>query len=501
MNNQQLKAQVPRYFAPFWKPRTLFLVLSLLLAYSQAGFAGKDGEGGGHSSAPPQTSAPSEKAPTQSYESVIRFLSDKSHTSPEEIDEDLHEWIQADQLTVAQLTEFLTHYYFFSKARPHPIWSVELHNLKVVAQSAAIFDEIGVFFKMDPLEVHANPAGMYRLAKKNDAKNWRGSFKTVHRVILANDPSRKIYALSRVMKDLRPDENESHDVAVNELRIIRAIHSISQGNPVIGLLNFDRVHYSPNSKRVLFLSPFFNRGDGYERSLNTGVELADQVLLTEELLKGLDFLHHAGIVHRDIKPSNILLQRDDSSLGGHLHAVLADFGTAYQDGQLGIDEILKSEDHLKTTYQYLAPETVEKFALRHHQKTAKMIQDRWTQMKLDRGLSAGLQLRWIPTWTAFETDRASDLWSLGLSFLEIFSRQKLNSRRWILKHPARAFQPEDFLTVEQYQVNDALAALEKPPLNAEVSPKLLPVLKCLLRVNPAERCSTEKALARLNGTL
>ncbi|MGR3914979.1 MAG: protein kinase [Gammaproteobacteria bacterium] len=45
--------------------------------------------------------------------------------------------------------------------------------------------------------------------------------------------------------------------------------------------------------------------------------------LLDELLSGLDEVHHAGYVHRDVKPGNIMLRADGS-------AVLLDFGAARQ---------------------------------------------------------------------------------------------------------------------------------------------------------------------------
>lgn len=47
---------------------------------------------------------------------------------------------------------------------------------------------------------------------------------------------------------------------------------------------------------------------------------------TAELVSALDYLHHLGIVHRDLKPENVLL-------GGNMHILISDFGSAKILGQ------------------------------------------------------------------------------------------------------------------------------------------------------------------------
>ncbi len=64
-----------------------------------------------------------------------------------------------------------------------------------------------------------------------------------------------------------------------------------------------------------------------------------------QILRGLDHLHHLGIVHRDIKPSNILIARNDV-------AKLADFGIAKYTWQ----EAQTSTQRGIGTPEYMSPE-------------------------------------------------------------------------------------------------------------------------------------------------
>jgi serine/threonine protein kinase len=77
------------------------------------------------------------------------------------------------------------------------------------------------------------------------------------------------------------------------------------------------------------------------------LENIDIQILTYQMLKGLKYMHEAGLIHRDIKPSNVLVNAD-------LHLKLCDFGLSR-----GISE---QENEAMTEYvvtrHYRAPEVM-----------------------------------------------------------------------------------------------------------------------------------------------
>jgi serine/threonine protein kinase len=73
----------------------------------------------------------------------------------------------------------------------------------------------------------------------------------------------------------------------------------------------------------------------------------DPVMLAEELLGALAYIHGAGIIHRDIKPANVLIGADG-------RARLTDFGIA----QPSEATRMTRTGHVVGTQRYLAPELV-----------------------------------------------------------------------------------------------------------------------------------------------
>jgi len=67
-----------------------------------------------------------------------------------------------------------------------------------------------------------------------------------------------------------------------------------------------------------------------------------------QLLKGLKYMHSAGLIHRDLKPSNILINSD-------CQIKLADFGLARSVASTGEDTNIKLTDYVATRW-YRAPE-------------------------------------------------------------------------------------------------------------------------------------------------
>jgi serine/threonine protein kinase/lipoprotein NlpI len=78
------------------------------------------------------------------------------------------------------------------------------------------------------------------------------------------------------------------------------------------------------------------KAESYEQALN----------ITNEILKGLEYIHQQGIIHRDLKPANILIKKG-------IHC-LADFGISTE---------IKTSSRAETnagTYEYMPPEAFDK---------------------------------------------------------------------------------------------------------------------------------------------
>ena len=73
------------------------------------------------------------------------------------------------------------------------------------------------------------------------------------------------------------------------------------------------------------------------------LHLEDAVSAMQQVLVGLAYAHHKGVVHRDIKPANILVTRDG-------YVKIADFGIAK------IGQRLQTQTGMVGTPQYMAPE-------------------------------------------------------------------------------------------------------------------------------------------------
>jgi serine/threonine protein kinase len=143
---------------------------------------------------------------------------------------------------------------------------------------------------------------------------------------------------------------------------------------------------------------------------------------------------------------------------------------------------------------------VEKIKFRELKIPADQWATHWTLLKQNLGLSPLLNSRWNPAWTDIKTDQLSDLWSLGISLLEITSGQHLGALHWLkakhLKDPSD-LKPNDLLMVDQEKVDQVLSALGQAPLVDLVEAQVVPIIRCLLRVNPEERCSAKEALQSL----
>ena len=109
----------------------------------------------------------------------------------------------------------------------------------------------------------------------------------------------------------------------------------------------------PNAR--MFLTMELLPGETLARRLAAGpMALKDAFPLIEQLAKGLEAAHQAGIIHRDFKTNNVMLTPEQ----GGTRAVITDFGLAVafdSSGNRSGDSITQSGE-LAGTPDYMAPE-------------------------------------------------------------------------------------------------------------------------------------------------
>jgi serine/threonine protein kinase len=163
--------------------------------------------------------------------------------------------------------------------------------------------------------------------------------------------------------------------------------------------------------------------------------MTSRLSLFEQMLEGLAFLHAEGCMHRDIKPDNILASCSP------LRAVIIDFGCATWDKT--------SEDHMKGTIRYLAPEII---ALKENTAARNS-----------------------------SYDMSADVWSMGLTAYELLcgSRARFSRISW-------KFYDEELLST--IGVTSALGSDEVK--------WAFSLVKEMLRWDPKSRIQSEQAVQK-----
>lgn len=122
-----------------------------------------------------------------------------------------------------------------------------------------------------------------------------------------------------------------------------------------------KMHYELDNEIFVVLE-LMSGGDLYEAlvSPQKSSRLV-RLVLAENMISGLHYLHQQGILHRDIKPENILLTANFGC------AKIADFGYAVYENEVGQGVL---DNHLVGCEFYFAPELVTSFGfagpLRHY---------------------------------------------------------------------------------------------------------------------------------------
>jgi eukaryotic-like serine/threonine-protein kinase len=84
------------------------------------------------------------------------------------------------------------------------------------------------------------------------------------------------------------------------------------------------------------------------------LDVSRALAITDQILKGLEAVHAAGIVHRDLTPENVLLTQGP---GGEDHVLLLDFGFAHEPGVDTGDGVTEdSRGALVGTIRFMSPE-------------------------------------------------------------------------------------------------------------------------------------------------
>jgi eukaryotic-like serine/threonine-protein kinase len=107
------------------------------------------------------------------------------------------------------------------------------------------------------------------------------------------------------------DDPDGQQVFAREYEALSALR-----NPAIVTI-YD---YGINAGREFLAMEYFPRGDLKSRLLRGMLE-ADALRYLEQIARGLQVVHEAGVLHRDLKPPNLMLRENDT-------IVLIDFGLA-----------------------------------------------------------------------------------------------------------------------------------------------------------------------------
>lgn len=173
------------------------------------------------------------------------------------------------------------------------------------------------------------------------------------------------------VKVLRPDLVEEEEFIARFRREAQAVAALRHPN-IIQVFDFDV------QGEITYMVMELLEGDTLKTRLNDyrirgeGMEWGEIVRVMLDVLSGLAYAHHEGMIHRDVKPANILLTKKGQ-------AVIADFGIA---------QIVGGTRHtaagaLMGTLDYMAPE---------------------------QGLEG-------------KSDERSDIYSLGITFYEMLTQR------------------------------------------------------------------------------
>ncbi|KAI4296161.1 hypothetical protein L6164_036142 [Bauhinia variegata] len=165
-----------------------------------------------------------------------------------------------------------------------------------------------------------------------------GSFGTVHLAISKSTGGLFVVKQSRSDAGLEALENE-----------VKILKSLKSSPYIVQCLGIEK-----SEGNLSVLMEYMAGGSVADVAQKFGGSLEEEVvrLYTREMLKGLKYLHHHGIVHCDIKCKNVLL-------GSSGDIKLADFGCAKRLEDLkGSGGLMKSLNSIGGTPLWMAPEVL-----------------------------------------------------------------------------------------------------------------------------------------------
>lgn len=158
------------------------------------------------------------------------------------------------------------------------------------------------------------------------------------------------------------DRNKGKKVAAKQIRkathhgrcILREVVLLARlkHDNLVSLVDFVQVP-SPDFQDVILVVPYM--ATDLHKVIHSGQDLTEkhiQVIICQ-ILRGLAYLHAAGVAHRDLKPANVLLSKD-------CQVKICDFGLARGDmdgGDISANECAEFTEYVVTRW-YRAPEVM-----------------------------------------------------------------------------------------------------------------------------------------------
>ncbi len=284
------------------------------------------------------------------------------------------------------------------------------------------------------------PMGFACLNKKDDAVVKKSVYKVIYRGVGLHDG--KVYAIGESDIETIAAKKKWEKEKVMAL-LTREKEFAEELSGAKGIIETLCVVATPNN--FLFVMDLCEKGDLgdlIEASYGPGFSspIRDRLIMANQLLVGLEFMHQKGLVHRDLKPENVLI---DPKKGG----VLIDFGFTTRESdtsQFGVK-------YRCGTAGYIAPEV----------------------------------LLGAPTSTK------ADVWAFGMIFYQLVTYKTFiwlgekTNQLMIAKTPRHFTWKPNF---------HKTSFLEESPENEDA---LKILMEDMLQVNPEKRISCREAICRL----
>jgi len=124
-----------------------------------------------------------------------------------------------------------------------------------------------------------------------------------------------------VVKHLKPQSTEAEVLDISRRLFdseAKVLHKLGSHNQIPRLLaNFEE-------NQEFYLVQEFIEGNGLDRELTNKWNQPQVVILLQDILSTLEFVHQQKVIHRDIKPENLIRRKQDGRI------VLIDFGAVKQ---------------------------------------------------------------------------------------------------------------------------------------------------------------------------